>query len=90
MSHTDSCPPPGHGKKFRLTIFFHYQPCINSITNYIFSPTGKTFTLLFKSVTIEDASEITFSAENVSLTSKLKVKGNVESNTVDVVNVLEL
>ncbi|XP_062373266.1 obscurin isoform X2 [Sardina pilchardus] len=35
---------------------------------------GQTFTLLFKSVTIEDASEIKFSAENASSMSKLRVK----------------
>ncbi|XP_048102109.1 obscurin isoform X12 [Alosa alosa] len=35
---------------------------------------GKTFVLLFKSVTIEDASEIKFSAENASSTAKLRIK----------------
>ncbi|XP_067109219.1 obscurin [Osmerus mordax] len=35
---------------------------------------GKTYVLLFKSVTVEDASEIKFAAEKVSSTANLKVK----------------
>ena len=46
-------------------------------TKSILSPTGKAFVLLFKSVTIEDTSEIKFSAEKASSTAKLRIKGNI-------------
>lgn len=36
---------------------------------------GRTYVLLFKSVTPEDMGEIKFTAEKASSTAKLKVKG---------------
>lgn len=45
------------------------------IDSFLYFVSGKTFVLLFKSVTPEDMGEIKFTAEKASSTAKLKVKG---------------
>lgn len=51
---------------------FHLQFIITSI---FFLILGRTYVLLFKSVTPEDMGEIKFTAEKACSTAKLKVKG---------------
>lgn len=45
------------------------------ITSILFLILGRTYVLLFKSVTPEDMGEIKFTAEKACSTAKLKVKG---------------
>lgn len=58
---------------------FRIQPCnvyrISVTTSISFLVPGRTYVLLFKSVTPEDMGEIKFMAEKASSSAKLKVKG---------------
>lgn len=45
------------------------------LLNCLLPNTGRTYVLLFKSVSPEDIGEIKFTAEKASSTAKLKVKG---------------
>lgn len=57
-------------------IYLSNEFCLQFIiTSILFLILGRTYVLLFKSVTPEDMGEIKFTAEKACSTAKLKVKG---------------
>lgn len=58
-----------------VRIYLCNNYCITVATNISFLGPGRTYVLLFKSVTPEDMGEIKFMAEKACSSAKLKVKG---------------